>query len=184
MQSIELCAALERVTDVALEAGLWNIWGKGDKKPKDDTRATVMVSTYRQGQWPSPLLRATSYDNTIGNHMSEFMSLTTSTYIKKKEPRQSYWIQKANFSYEGKTVIINKYNNSFIFKGPIPVNDTTGAIKQNDVFTQDRTTKVWTAPNLEVSKPMGFLLFKLDTDVKINPIDSDFPAGAPFPMTK
>ena len=180
MQSIELCAALERVTDVALEAGLWRmITG-----PKDDTKATVMVSTYRQGQWPSPLLRATSYDNTIGNHMSDFMSLTTSTYIKKKEPRQSYWIQKANFSCEGKTATINKYNNSFIFKGPIPVNDTTGAIKQNDVFTQDRTTKVWTAPNLEVSKPMGFLLFKLDTDVKINPIDSDFPAGAPFPMTK
>ena len=178
MQRIELCAALERVTDVALEAGLWNIWGKGDKKPKDDTKATVMVSVYRQGQWPYPLENSTSYDNSIGNHMMDFMSLTTSTSVKIREPRQSYWIQKANFSCKGKTATINQYKNSFIFKGPIQVNKT------NSVFTQDPTTKVWKAPNLEVSKPMGFLLFKLDTEVTINIFDTDFPAGAPFPMTK
>ena len=116
--------------------------------------------------------------------MMDFMSLTTSTYIKIKEPRLSYWIQKANFSCEGNKAIINKYNNSFIFEGPIKVNDTTGAILKNEVFTQDPTTKVWTAPLLEVSKPMGFLLFKLDTVVTINTIDSDFPTTAPFPMTK
>jgi hypothetical protein len=172
MQSIELCAALERVTDVALEADLWRmIFGT---KTKDDTKATVMVSTYRQGQWPYPLLHATSHDSTIGNHMMDYMSLTTSTSIKKKEPRQSYWIQKANFSCEGKTATINKYNNSFIFEGPI---------KKNEVFNQDPTTKVWQALNLEVSKPMGFLLFDLDTDVTINTINSDFPTTAPFPLT-
>jgi hypothetical protein len=169
MQSIELCAALERVTDVALEAGLWRIISG----PKDDTRATVMVSVYTQGS-KRPLVNSRSYNNTIGNHMMDFISLTTSTYMKKKETRKSYWIQKANFSCEGKKATINKYNNSFIFEGPI---------KKNEVFNQDPTTKVWQALNLEVSKPMGFLLFDLDTDVTINTINSDFPTTAPFPLT-
>ncbi len=182
MQGIELCAALERVTDVVLEAGLWRmITG-----PKDDTKATVMVSVYRQGPKVGKftLVRSLSYGNTIGNHMSDFIALTLSTYIKIKEPRQPYWIQKANFSCEGTTATINKYNNSFIFKGPIEVNPATGAILKNDVFTLDSTTKVWMAHNLEVSKPMGFLLFNLDTTVTINTIESDFPTGAPFPMAK
>lgn len=182
MQGIELCAALERVTDVVLEAGLWRrITG-----PPDDTKATVMVSVYRQGPTVKKfkLENSRSYGNTIGNHMSDFMALTIDTYISKKEKRQPYWIQKANFSCEGTTATINKYNNSFIFKGPIPVNPATGNISRNEVFTQDPATRVWKATNLEVSKPMGFLLFNVETKVTINDINSDFPTTAPFPMAK
>lgn len=146
MQNTEVCAALERATDVMLESWL---------NPSRWIGPGVKNYIYMQGDL-RPLTSNTLSKITIHDIIYIFQSYIN-TY-QKKYPT-IYLIQEANFKCEKTSATINKYTNSFV----------EAAASVAGRLNADRTA-------LDVEKPVCMLFLKPTTQVTINNMSSEFTA--------
>ena len=151
MQNTEVCAALERATDVMLESWATRQW----EALKKSTTGGVPHFLYIDRGWIE-LERDTLYDADLNAILMLFNS-----YIRKKggERPKIYLIQNANFKRVKNEVTINKYTNSFV--------ESRESI--NEVLQSKPGA-------LDIKKPHCMLFFKPGTTVTIKNVSSEYTA--------